>query len=121
MGFGIVELERRAIEMTYEDTCEVIRTVEKEEGYITKKEEQTVYTAVPCALSAGNSPTRQTETVNNIEYDVKIFLAPELEIKSGDKIIVDRLGKRRMEYKNVGEPASYETHQEVMAKREAWA
>lgn len=121
MSFGNVKAERKAIEMTYDDTCEVIRSIEKEIGYITKQEEQTVYTAVPCALSTGNSSTRQTETVNNIEYDVKIFLAPEIEIKAGDKIVVDRLGKRKIKYKNVGEPAIYETHQELMAKREDWA
>lgn len=120
MGFGNAKAERKAIEMTYEDTCEVIRAVETEVGNITKPVEQIVYKDIPCALSTGNSTTYQTETVNKIDYDVKIFFAPEIEIKAGDKIRLCRLGKEVYKYKNVGETSIYETHQEIMAKRSDW-
>ena len=121
MSFGNVRAERKAIEMTYEDKCDIIRNVEKKAGFITRAEEQTVYSAVPCALSTGNSTTRQTETVNNIEYEAKVFMAPEVEVKAGDKILINRLGVKELRLESIGEPAVYKTHQEVMAKRSDWA
>lgn len=121
MVFGNIKAERKAIEMTYEDTCDIVRAVEKENKNITQTEEQTVYTAVPCALSTGNNPTSQTETVNNIQYDAKIFTAPEIEVKAGDKIFLNRLGVKKLLFESVGEPAIYKTHQEIMAKRSDWA
>ena len=117
MGFGIPDAERKAIEMTYEDSCEIIRCVEIEDEYITKTEWRIVYKDVKCALSTGNAPTNQTETVNNILYDGKIFLPPEPEVKPGDRINVNRLGEKEILFESAGEPAVYETHQEVMVKR----
>ena len=95
--------------------------MENETGNITRAKWQTVYKNIECALSTGNNPTNQTETVNNIQYNSKIFLAPEIQINPGDKIAVNRLGKKELLFESAGEAAVYETHQEIMVKRSDWA
>ena len=44
---------------------------------------------------------------------MKLFIAPEVEIKSGSKIIVAHCGKTT-EYTRSGVPGMHATHQEIM-------
>ena len=52
---------------------------------------------------------------------VKLFIAPEINVMPGSKIVVTQKG-RTTEYKNSGEPAIFDTHQEIMlVKFKGWA
>ena len=44
---------------------------------------------------------------------IKLFIAPEIDIKPGSKIDVTHLGVTTS-YKRSGNPAVYHTHQEIM-------
>lgn len=110
--FGDVKAERAAIETTYTDTCDVIRTIEKEVNYINKSVTEKVYEDIACGLVMGSSPTNQTDTFALFNYSVKVFLPPEPIILAGDKFIVHRFGQT-FEYKSAGDSVKYETHQEV--------
>ncbi len=110
--FGNVKAERAAIEMTYTDTCDIVRDTEKEIDYITRHVNEAVYKDVPCALVMGKSPVESTDTAAFFNYTAKIFMSPEIEVMAGDKIIVTRYG-RTIEYTNAGQAAVYAAHQEV--------
>ena len=119
-----MNLVREAIESTYIGTCTVIEHI-KEKDDKTKQNkyiEKAVYEDKSCRLSFENiSNTNQTSTTNNVAQIVKLFIAPELQIKNGSKIIVTQ-NNRTVEYKNSSEPAVYETHQEIVLQLfEGWA
>lgn len=110
--FGNVKAERAAIEMTYTDTCDIIRNVEKEIDYVNRHIDEAVYKNIPCALVMGKSPAESTDTAAFFNYTAVVFMPPEIEIIAGDRIVVRRYG-RMTEYTNAGRPAVYATHQEV--------
>lgn len=107
---------RKAIESTYIGFCDVIEHI-KERNSINKQNEyvdRTVLENQKCRLSFETvNNTNQSETTNNATQIVKLFIAPEVEIKKGSKIVVTQNG-RTTEYKNSSEPAIYETHQEIV-------
>lgn len=109
---------RRAIEKLYEDLATVNRYVKaKKPSGETILTLQPVHENIPCRISqkalGGN---RQTEAQNEIRYETKLFLAPEIEIRQGDAIEVTRGGIARIYI--AGEPFWYPTHQEVALQRE---
>ena len=110
--FGNVKAERAAVEMTYTDTCDIIRNVEKEVDFINRHINEAVYKNIPCALVMGKSPTESTDTAAFFNYTATVFMPPEIEVLAGDKIVVTRYG-RTVEYTNAGRAAVYATHQEV--------
>lgn len=107
---------RKAIGRTYTGRCTVIerKDVRDERTKITQKDaEVVVIEQQPCRLSFETiQPTRSTPTAATIEQRIKLFLAPELKIKGGSKIIVEQNG-RKNEYCASGEPAIYPSHQEL--------
>ncbi len=64
--FGNVKAERAAVEMTYTDTCDIIRNVEKEVDFINRHINEAVYKNIPCALVMGKSPTEATDTAMSL-------------------------------------------------------
>lgn len=108
---------RKAIECMYTDTCTIYAykkgTVNKEavlEEWIIAKDE-------PCRLSKKQAMTsNQTASVNEITYVNELFLSSELKVPAGSRIIVTKKGVT-MEFEQSGEPAIYDTHQEVLLKR----
>lgn len=110
--FGNIKAERAAIEMTYTDTCDIIRNVEKEIDYVNRHIDEAVYKNIPCALVMGKSPTESTDTAAFFNYTAVVFMPPEIEVSAGDRIVVTRYG-RKIEYTNAGRSAVYATHQEV--------
>lgn len=107
---------RKAIESTYSGLCQVIEygAVRDEASKITRQAEAVVLENVPCRLSFEKAPAAvQTDTAAAVGQSVKLFLAPEVVIKPGSKIIVEQNG-RRDEYAASGEAAVYSSHQEVM-------
>lgn len=106
----------------YEDRCTISRHVSVKDPITkeTKHELQPVYEEQPCRISQRALGTNnQTEAENNIAYETKLFIAPELEILQGDVIEIIR-GTITREY-TAGEPFTYPTHQEVSLQRKEYA
>lgn len=107
---------RKAIEMTYDCTCNVIEEEKyKKDNKSTGFRENKVIENKKCKLSF---ETIQKNSQNDIKADViqstKLFIAPEITIKPGSKIeVTDVLGKITI-YKSSGQPAIYQTHQEIV-------
>lgn len=107
---------RKAIESTYyEGSCTILeyQEITDEITKITREEEVAVIENQPCKLSFEKiNAAVQTETAAAISQGVKLFVAPEIKVKSGSKIIVNWCGETH-EYSCGGEPAIYPTHQEI--------
>ena len=108
---------RKSIEKLYDDTCNIYESgyVKNQETGITKPTDDIlVVENQQCRISFKTiSPTNQTESNNKTSQEIKLFIAPELLIKEGSKIVITRNG-RTTEYKNSGTPAIYSTHQEII-------
>lgn len=114
---AIQNAARKAQESLYDDTCSIIEytAVKDEKSKLTRHEEVTVLENQPCRLSFETlNVAVQTETAANISQRLKLFLAPEIEVKGGSKIVVTTAEGRTGEYSASGIAAVYPTHQEVM-------
>ncbi|WP_023987539.1 hypothetical protein [Paenibacillus polymyxa] len=119
MQLGNPSMERMLLEMTYTGVCRV-------EGQTTYKDPVTgverprkgvIFDNQPCALSQASLPSaQQTDTNNDVAYDGKLFIAPDISIPSGSRIFVTQDGMN-YEFQQSGEPFIYPTHQEVKMKR----
>lgn len=102
----------------YEDRCSISRwvTIKKPNG-ANGKELQVILSDQPCRISQKALGTNgQTDTKNNIAYETKLFISPDVEIKQGDIINVTRNDVVR-KY-NAGEAFMYPTHQEISIQRD---
>lgn len=117
-------LQRKAIESLYVGRCTVIerQSVKDPNTHITSQKEVIVIEDQPCKLSFERiTTTNQTDTVGIVTQSTKLFIAPELDIKAGSKIVVTQRG-RTTEYTRSGEPAIYSSHQEIQLELfERWA
>lgn len=117
-----VNRHRRAIEKMYTDRATVYRygeTTDPTSGK-TKQVPATVYSNEPCRISQkALASNGQTEAQNDIKYEVKLFISPDLAIQQGDMLEVTR-GTVTRKYE-AGEPFPYSTHQEVSIQRKEWA
>lgn len=121
--FGNPYAERMALEATYEDTAVISRSqpVKGPDGF-TRPQDEPVYTGIICALSAGGDSSRQTEAQQSLQYDRKLFVQPDKEVRPGDTITVSRFGRflspspSVQTFEAVGEPLLYLTHREVFLK-----
>lgn len=112
--------EIEILESTYFDTAKIIgyREVETISG-ITRLEEIELPT-IKCALSKTQlGYVEQDEANNQLNYSLVMFCNPTIEIKAGDKIIVNQMG-RELEY-IAGESFKYPSHQEVPLTRKGEA
>lgn len=110
-----MDAARRAIESLYVGVCTVIerRQVRDEQTKISRQAEQVVLEKQACRLSFERAAAAEpTDTAAAVGQSVKLFLAPEVELKPGSKIIVEQNG-RRFEYAASGEAAVYPSHQEI--------
>ena len=119
--FGNVDSERAALELTYEGEAEVIEYIEytAESGATRHREE--VVGSIPCSLSQRTGrAVAQGEDRAAVEYDAKLFIAPEHDIKPGSKV---KVKQNSMDYTFIcaGEPFRYPTHQEIILRREVSA
>ncbi len=107
---------RKAIESAYTGHCDIIErcSVRDEKTKITRQSEKVVIHNQPCRLSFERlSAAGQTETAAKITQGLKLFIAPEVDVKSGSKIVVEQNGVKT-ECVAGGEPAVYFSHQEIM-------
>ncbi|WFD12213.1 hypothetical protein [Tepidibacter hydrothermalis] len=106
---------RQAIEMTYTGKCTIseyqkVQKANKSTGF----QEVPVITDQPCKLSFSKvASTSQGETAAMVVQTAKVLIAPEIQIKPGSKLTITQNGVTT-EYSNSGEPALFNTHQEVV-------
>ena len=118
-----IAIARKEIESHYDSICDIIERQSVIENNITKdKKEVTVESEKPCRVSFEDIyANTETDTETQKNQKIKLFIAPELVIKPGSKIVVKGRG-RTTTYKNSGEPAIYNTHQEIMLELwKGWA
>lgn len=111
----MVSVTRKAIESLYKGTCTIYeyQPVTNPITKITKHQEVPVLENQPCKLSFERvTSVNQTDTAGAVKQTIKLFLAPEIEVKPGSKIAVTQNG-RTGNYKNSGEPAVLSSHQEI--------
>lgn len=109
---------RKIVEKTYTDRVTISRYGDYETNWgETKQGLIPVHKDVPCRISqTGLARNGQTEAENQIDYDAKLFIAPEVEILQGDELEVTRNGRKY--HFTAGEPfPPYSTHQEVKLTR----
>lgn len=116
---------RKAIESTYMGVCTILecRDVRDEKTKITRKNEEVpVVKNQPCKLSFEKlNAVVQTETAATQTQSTKLFIAPEIAVKPGSKIIVEQNGVTT-EYSASGVPAVYLSHAEIMLELfKGWA
>lgn len=107
---------RRAQESTYEGLCTIVayRSRTDNETGLTGLAEEIEAEDIPCRLSFEKlTVAAQSETAAAVTQGVKLFLAPEVKVDSGSRIIVTQEGLTS-EYQASGVPAIYPTHQEIM-------
>lgn len=112
---------RQAIESLFEDRATIKRHGDSETPHgETVQGPVLVYEDQPCRLSQKSlASDGQTEAQNNISYDLKLFISPDLTILQGDEIDVTHHG-RTLECV-AGEPFVYGSHQEVNLVRRGHA
>lgn len=115
---------RAAVEALYEDTCSIYerQPVRDEVTKITKQQSVLVQENLPCKLSFESLDTTSIqEGAAKQAVSVKLFLAPEIEVKAGSKLLVTHQGTE-IAYQRSGIPAIYATHQEIPLEFfERWA
>ena len=116
---------RKALESTYhEGRCSIVeyRDATDPVTKITRQDKTVIIEDEPCKLSFEKlSATVQSDTAAAISQGVKLFLAPEIVVKGGSKIVVEWQG-RTYEFSCSGDPAVYATHQEIPLERfRGWA
>lgn len=108
-------MQRRALEALYDGKCTVYerRPVKNPDTKVTSSREETVIWNEPCHLSySSDSAAYGTGTVTNIAQTIKLFIAPEKEIKPGSRIEVTQNGQTES-YSQSGKAAVYASHQEI--------
>ena len=107
---------KKALESLYTGVCDVYEFGPSKDPVtnITTNQEILVHTAIPCRVSFKTiQETAQGDGPATVTQVTKLFLAPDLEIKPGSKIVVTQNG-RTFEYASTGAPAVYTNHQEVV-------
>lgn len=107
---------RKAIEATYFGTLTVTehQTVKDEKTKLTKSVDVVVLQDEPCRLSFEKMQTAvQSESAATIVQGAKIFVSPDISIKTGSKLTVTQ-DNVTTDYTRSGESAIYPTHQEIM-------
>lgn len=111
---------RKAVESLYDCTCNISGGKEKVKDPATKETKlvpKIKYENMKCKISKQSlSKNNQTDTVNEVVYELKLFITPELEIKQGDTVeVTNQFGNKKI-YK-AGEGFPYNTHQEVILSK----
>ncbi|MFD2613544.1 ABC transporter ATP-binding protein [Paenibacillus gansuensis] len=112
---------RQVLEKMYTDRATIQRRgLVEAPNHETVMQPIAVYENQPCRLSQqGLGRNNQTEAQNDIRYDAKLFISPELVIKQGDSVTITR-GETVLQF-TAGEPFPYSTHQEINLSREGYA
>lgn len=112
---------KKAIELLYNGVCTVceqqkVLKPNKTTGF----EEVIVLEDVPCHLSferVTNAVSSNNASATAISLQAKLFIAPEINIKPGSKLVITQKGATKT-FKNSGVSAVYGSHQEIMLELE---
>ena len=106
---------RAAVESLYKGLCTVY--VQKEVTdpitHITSFAEEAAMENIPCRLSFSTIYSAQEGVADGLKQVTKLFIAPEIRIPAGSKIVVTQENVTTA-YVRSGEPAYYESHQEIV-------
>lgn len=108
-------LHRQVMEAAYDGVCTVYeqQDFEDPETHDTVFREVQVQGEIPCHLSYSSVPALTAGVTGAaVSQVVKLFLAPELEIRPGSRLEVTQQGKTEC-YSRSGQPAVYASHQEI--------
>lgn len=108
-------MHRKAVESHYTGSCSIYEyeRVTDEKTKLTKNQEVLKLENQLCRLSYSGSPVAvASNNATSRAQEVKMFLAPEIEVKAGSKIVVTQNGVTAA-YCKSGEPAIYSSHQEI--------
>lgn len=108
-------MARVQIEKMYESTCSVwqFSQVYDKATHSTKMKKVALFENVPCHVSYGISgAAKQTDTIAVIGQNITLYLPPEYAVPAGCEIIIEGQG-RTTKYESSGEPAVYQSHQEI--------
>ena len=106
---------RVQIEKMYESTCSVwqFSQVYDKATHSTKMKKVALFENVPCHVSYGISgAAKHTDTIAVIGQNITLYLPPEYAVPAGCEIIIEGQG-RTTKYESSGEPAVYQSHQEI--------
>lgn len=106
---------RVQIEKMYESTCSVwqFSRVYDKATHSTKMKKVALFENVPCHVNYGISgAAKQTDTIAVIGQNITLYLPPEYAVPAGCEIIIEGQG-RTTKYESSGEPAVYQSHQEI--------
>ena len=106
---------RVQIEKMYESTCSVwqFSQVYDKATHSTKMKKVALFENIPCHVSYGVSgAAKQTDTIAVIGQSITLYLPPEYAVPAGCEIIIEGQG-RTTKYESSGEPAVYQSHQEI--------
>lgn len=118
---GNAQLEKKIIESTYEDVCNVFNLKKVKVAKETQLNKVLLYSNISCALSKkSKNITNQTEAENKFNYTHVIYLAPDINISTGSIIEVTQYGKT-YEVDNTSVPLIYPTHQEISCNLKGFA
>ena len=109
------KMVKKALETLYNGICTVTvhREYEKDNG-ATGFRDEVVIENEPCHLSISNkSATQGGQTSASVSQITQLFIRPDVDIPSGSKITVTQNG-RTTDYTRSGQPAVYDTHQEIV-------
>lgn len=99
-------------ERLYTGKCDVFEYKSNTTGVI-KQQEVKIFENIPCRISyKKNINGLKNEVVSSAEQTIVLFISPDIDIKKGSKIVVTQNNKT-VAYKSSGEPAMYQTHQEI--------
>ena len=108
-------MARVQIEKMYESTCSVwqFSQVYDKATHSTKMKKIALFENIPCHVSYGISgAAKQTDTIAVIGQNITLYLPPEYAVPAGCEIIIEGQG-RTTKYESSGEPAVYQSHQEI--------
>ena len=114
---------RKAIESLYAGKCTITEHQKvKKENKSTGFQDVVVLENEPCRLSFKTiTDTSSSGTASAVTQSVKVFLAPEIQVKPGSKLTITQ-NDVTTEYKSSGKPAIYSTHQEIVLELfKGWA
>ncbi len=109
-------MQRKILEDSYDGICFIYEYAKEKDinSAFTESKEVLVYEKVPCHLSFQKvSAAQAAGGTEEIEQVIKLFLAPELDIRAGSKIVVIQ-NKKTTVYQRSGVAAVYSSHQEVI-------
>ena len=102
------------LESTYFDRCNIKRKEKRKNPNtgVTETVDIVIAENVKCALSKSDNQVMSGEGVGNLSFNHKLFLNPNVDIKEGDTVEVNRMGKISIYL--ASKPFYYPSHIEVL-------